>query len=112
MLEALRFDGEPVIVTGGGSGIGRACCEALAELGATVIVVGRTEAKLRETEALLQKHGGRCAGLVTDVTREAQVESLGDEGQRRWGRVKAVINNAGDNFVSSIGELATHTWRA
>jgi meso-butanediol dehydrogenase/(S,S)-butanediol dehydrogenase/diacetyl reductase len=111
MLEALRFDGEPVIVTGGGSGIGRACCEALAELGATVVIVGRTESTLRETEALLQRHGGRSAWFVTDVTREAQVEALRDEVQRRWGRVKAVINNAGDNVVTPLAELSTAKWR-
>lgn len=110
MLNALRFDGEPVIVTGGGSGIGQACCEALGELGATVIAVGRTAEKLKETEALLAATGARCAWFVTDVGEEAQVESLRQEVERRWGRVKAVINNAGDNFVKPIDELSTETW--
>lgn len=111
MLNDLKFDGEPVIVTGGGSGIGQACGEALGELGATVIVVGRTERTLRETEALLRDKGAPCAWFVTDVTQEAQVESLRHEVERRWGHVKAVINNAGDNFVKPIDELSTATWR-
>lgn len=111
MLTELRFDGEPVIVTGGGSGIGRACCEALGELGATVVIVGRTERTLRETEALLRGQGARCAWAVTDVTQEAQVEALRQEVERRWGGVKALINNAGDNFVAPIDELSTETWR-
>ncbi len=111
MLKELQFDGEPVIVTGGGSGIGQACCEALGELDATVIIVGRTESKLRETEALLHRHGARCAWFVTDVGQEAQVESLRHEVEQRWGRVKAVINNAGDNVVKPIDELPTATWR-
>jgi meso-butanediol dehydrogenase/(S,S)-butanediol dehydrogenase/diacetyl reductase len=111
MLKELRLDGEPVIVTGGGSGIGRACCEALGELGATVIIVGRTERTLRETEALLREQGARCAWVVTDVTQEAQVEALRHEVERRWGGLKALINNAGDNFVAPIDELSTETWR-
>jgi meso-butanediol dehydrogenase/(S,S)-butanediol dehydrogenase/diacetyl reductase len=111
MLKELRFDGEPVIVTGGGSGIGRACAEALGELGATVIVVGRTESTLRETEALLHEQGARCAWFVTDVGQEAQVESLRQEVERRWGHVKALINNAGNNVVKPLDELSTATWR-
>jgi NAD(P)-dependent dehydrogenase (short-subunit alcohol dehydrogenase family) len=111
MLNDLRFNSEPVIVTGGGSGIGQACCEALGELGATVIAVGRTEAKLKETEALLRGKGAQCAWFVADVGEEAQVESLRGEVERRWGHVKAVINNAGDNFVKPIDELTTESWR-
>lgn len=111
MLSELNFHGEPVVVTGGGSGIGQACCQALAELGATVIIVGRTESKLRETEALLGANGTRCAWFVTDVSQEASVESLRRDVQRHWGRVKAVINNAGDNFVKSIDELSADKWR-
>ena len=54
MLKKLLFNGAPVIVTGAGSGIGQACCVVLAELGASVILVGRTMDKLKETEALRQ----------------------------------------------------------
>jgi meso-butanediol dehydrogenase/(S,S)-butanediol dehydrogenase/diacetyl reductase len=111
MLNDLKFDGEPVIVTGGGSGIGQACCQTLGELGATVIFVGRTESTLRETEALLGAQGVPCAWFVTDVGQEAQVEALRQEVEQRWGRVKAVINNAGNNFVKPLDELSTAAWR-
>jgi meso-butanediol dehydrogenase/(S,S)-butanediol dehydrogenase/diacetyl reductase len=111
MLKELRFDGEPVIVTGGGSGIGQACCRALGELGATVIFVGRTETTLRETDALLRERGAQGFWFVTDVTQEGQVEALRQEVERRWGHVKAVINNAGNNLVKSIHELSTESWR-
>ena len=87
MLEQLRFAGEPVVVTGGGSGIGQASCVALAELGATVIIVGRTESKLRETETLLRGKGADCAIFVADVAAEDQVARLRDEVERRWGRL-------------------------
>lgn len=111
MLQELQFRGEPVIVTGGGSGIGQACCQALGELGATVIAVGRTESKLRETEALLREKGATCVVFAADVAAEAQVAALRDEVERRWGRLKGLVNNAGNNFVKSIDELSTEKWR-
>jgi meso-butanediol dehydrogenase/(S,S)-butanediol dehydrogenase/diacetyl reductase len=111
MLKELRFEGEPVIVTGGGSGIGQACCVTLAELGATIIAVGRTEAKLHETAALVSGKGGTCVPLVADVAAEASVEALKAEVERRWGRVKGLINNAGNNFVKPVDALSTEKWR-
>jgi len=110
MLRELQFAGEPVIVTGGGSGIGQACCQALGELGATVIAVGRTESKLRETEALLREKGATCVTFAADVADEAQVAGLRDMVAQRWGRLKGLVNNAGDNFVKSIDELTTEKW--
>ena len=53
MLKKLQFNGAPVLVTGAGTGIGQACCQTLAELGASVIMVGRTMESLRETERLI-----------------------------------------------------------
>ncbi len=112
MLDSLRFAGEVVVVTGGGGGIGRACAEILAELGATVAVVGRTAATLDATAALIAAKGGRCDCFVADVAAAAEVEALGAAVAAKWGRVKAVINNAGDNFRSKITALSTEKWRA
>ena len=110
MLERLKFNGEPVLVTGGGSGIGQACCEALAELGATVIIVGRTEATLRETEQKLVRFDVETLCHPTDVRREEDVAALRDAVSERWGRLKALINNAGDNQRATIEELETEDW--
>jgi NAD(P)-dependent dehydrogenase (short-subunit alcohol dehydrogenase family) len=111
MLEQLKFNGEPVLVTGGGSGIGQACCVALAELGASVVIVGRTEGRLRETEALVRAKGADALVAVADVAAEAQVASLRDAVAGRWGRLRGLVNNAGDNFVKTIDELSTEKWR-
>ena len=112
MLNELKFAGEPVLVTGGGSGIGQACCVALAELGASLVIVGRTESRLRETEALVRAKGADALVHVADVSAEAQVAALRDAVERRWGRLKGLVNNAGDNFVKTIDELSTEKWRA
>jgi NAD(P)-dependent dehydrogenase (short-subunit alcohol dehydrogenase family) len=111
MLDELRFSGEPVLVTGGGSGIGQACCAALAELGASVAIVGRNEARLKETEALVRAKGADALVLTCDVADEAQVARSHDAVERRWGRLKGLVNNAGDNFVGKLHELTTQKWR-
>ncbi len=67
MLDKLKFNGAPVVVTGGGQGIGRASCEALAELGAHVIVVSKTGANVRRTEQILRDSGASCEGHAKDV---------------------------------------------
>jgi NAD(P)-dependent dehydrogenase (short-subunit alcohol dehydrogenase family) len=111
MLRALQFSGEPVLVTGGGSGIGQASCVALAELGASLVIVGRTEASLRETEALVRAKGADALVHVADVSSEGQVAALAAAVERRFGRLKGLLNNAGDNFVKPLDELSTEAWR-
>ena len=76
MLDRLKFDGAPVLVTGGGQGIGQSTCEVLAELGAHVILVSKTEENVRTTEELLKKAGAACEGHVADVSVKAEVDAL------------------------------------
>lgn len=111
MLKELDFAGEVVVVSGGGGGIGQACAETLAELGARVAVMGRTEATLQETQALIAAQGGACERFVANVTSEADVARVCREIEAKHGRVKAIINNAGDNFRSKITDLSTEKWR-
>lgn len=110
MLSELQFKGAPVIVTGAGSGIGQSCCEVLAELGATLILVGRTAAKLKETEALVAKFGVACESHEVDVAVESQVQALHAAVAARHGHIKGLVNNAGTNFVKKLGDLETADW--
>jgi NAD(P)-dependent dehydrogenase (short-subunit alcohol dehydrogenase family) len=110
MLEKLKFNGAPVLVTGGGQGIGRSSCEALAELGAHVIVVSKTEANVRETEQILRDSGASCEGHVTDVSVKAEVDALAVAVAANHDYVKAVINNAGTNFLKKLEDLEEDDW--
>jgi NAD(P)-dependent dehydrogenase (short-subunit alcohol dehydrogenase family) len=111
VLKQLQFNGEVVVVTGAGTGIGRATAEALAECGATVVLVARTQSKIDDTKAAIAKAGGKAETFAADVSKEADVGRLRDFVKEKFGRAKAVINNAGNNFISPITSLATEKWR-
>ena len=110
ILDRLKFDGAPVVVTGGGQGIGRSTCEVLTELGAHVIVVSKTEANVRETERLLNEYGASCEGYVTDVSVKEEVDALAADVRAKHGRVKSIVNNTGTNFVKKLEDLEEDDW--
>ena len=110
MLKQLQFNGEVVVVTGAAGGIGRATAEALAELGATTVLVGRTQATLDGVKNALEQRGAKSEAFAADVSKEQDVARLRDFVQQRWGRAKAIVNNAGNNFISPITELSTEKW--
>ncbi|HJL76206.1 MAG TPA: SDR family oxidoreductase [Acidimicrobiales bacterium] len=85
-----------VLVTGGGTGIGRACAAALAADGAVVTICGRTEAKLAESQEVIQPgHGGSVGYVVTDVTDEAAVQAAVEAATAAAGNLAGVVANAG-----------------
>src|SRR3989442_3973189 len=83
------------LVTGGGSGIGRASALALANAGAKVVVSGRREKEGNETVALIKKAGGQGTFIKADVSEEADVERLVADTLSTYGRLDAAFNNAG-----------------
>ena len=111
MLKELQFGGEVVVVTGAGTGIGRSIALALAELGATTVLVARTQSKIDAVKAEIAKSGGKAETFAADVSKETDVGGLRDFVAQKWGRAKAIVNNAGNNFISPVTELATEKWR-
>ncbi|HEX2621315.1 MAG TPA: SDR family oxidoreductase [Phototrophicaceae bacterium] len=90
-----QFEGKVALVTGGGTGIGRATALAYAEQGAKVVVAGRRLEKLEETVLLIGQIGGAALAVVTDMTSEAQVKQLIDTIIATYGRLDFAFNNAG-----------------
>jgi NAD(P)-dependent dehydrogenase (short-subunit alcohol dehydrogenase family) len=89
------FDGKVVLVTGGGSGIGRASAHAFARQGARVVVADRVADGGDQTVRLIEQVGGEALFVSVDVSRAAQVEALIETAVARWGRLDCAHNNAG-----------------
>ncbi|MBB4917075.1 SDR family NAD(P)-dependent oxidoreductase [Streptosporangium saharense] len=91
----MRFRDKVVLVTGGGSGIGRAVALGFAREGAQVVVSGRGREALDQTVKLAEADGGRIAALTSDVSDSASVAALVGQIVERYGRLDIAINNAG-----------------
>jgi NAD(P)-dependent dehydrogenase (short-subunit alcohol dehydrogenase family) len=91
----LRFDGKVALVTGAGSGIGRATALAFARAGAKVAVADIVQDSARETVSMIEAEGGSAAEYHVDVTRGDSVAKLFDDIVQRWGRIDVAHLNAG-----------------
>jgi NAD(P)-dependent dehydrogenase (short-subunit alcohol dehydrogenase family) len=112
-----RLAGRVAIVTGAGSGIGRAIAERLAAEGAAVVVAGRRVARLDETVAAITVLGGRARAAVCDVADAGQVHALVDAAQAAFGGIDALVNNAVTSrpdgaVVERVAELDAKWWSA
>ncbi len=108
MGEAAR---KVAVVTGAGSGIGRAVSLALARAGWTVALVGRRQDALEATAAM--EKGAEMLALRCDVSDPASVEQLFDEAVQRFGRIDLVFNNAGTGAPAvPIDQLSVEQWKA
>ena len=107
MSEVFReglLDGQVAIVSGGGSGFGRATALELASLGARVVICGRRAEPLQETVSL--DTSGRLSTAVCDIREEEQVDALVDEVVAQHERIDLLVNNAGGQFLAPA-ELIT-----
>lgn len=94
------FAGQTIVVTGGGSGIGRATAHELASLGAHVVVVGRTWEKLEAVQQEIADAGGEATAVSCNIREEAQVQTLFEQVLEKQGAVHGLVNNAGGQFLS------------
>lgn len=109
---ANSFTGRQVIVTGGGTGIGRATALAFAELGADVALVGRRAAPLEAVASEIRARGRRAVAVPADVRQSDQVETAFGRASDALGGLRVVVNNAGGQFPARAEEISDNGWGA
>ena len=105
------FDGHTVLVTGGGTGIGRCTAHELASLGAHVVIGGRREDVLDATAEEIRSDGGHCDTAVMDVRDDESVERAVATACERLGPITGLFNNAGGQFSAPASKISQSAWQ-
>ncbi|MFO7537767.1 MAG: SDR family oxidoreductase [Chloroflexota bacterium] len=106
------FRGQTIIVTGGGSGIGRAVAHELAGLGAHVVLASRRSTKLERVQAEITEAGGSASHYQCNLREEEQIVKLFEQVLAERGAVHGLVNNGGGQFLSPAEQLTSKGWDA
>ncbi|MGQ0631406.1 MAG: SDR family oxidoreductase [Sporichthyaceae bacterium] len=106
------FDGQVILITGGGSGIGRCTAHELTSLGATVVIAGRDTAKLELVAGEIAGEGNTVTTHGCDIRDEAQVIDLIEFTLATHGRIDALVNNAGGQYRQPLKDISSKGFEA
>ncbi len=112
MLPPGTYDGKTILVTGGGTGLGKAMAIEFARLGGNVVIASRTPDHHAAGVAAVEAAGGRAIAVPLDVRHPDQIERAFDAAERAFGGVDVLINNAAGNFPVPAADLSPNGWRA
>lgn len=111
MLRDDALKGKVIVVTGGGSGLGKAMTKYFLELGAKVAITSRDLDKLKNTASELETQtGGTCFPIQCDVRHYEEVENMLQETLKAFGKVDILLNNAAGNFISPTERLSSNAF--
>ena len=114
MLEKLSLDGKTIVITGGGTGLGREMALAMARAGADLVIAARRVGPIEEVATMVRDAGRRALAISTDVTQPQQVDRLFQETLEEFGKVDVLFNNAGivrGHGGIPIWEITDEEWR-
>ena len=106
------FSGQVIIVTGGGSGIGRCTAHELAALGALVVLTGRRIEKLETVAAEIREDGGKADVIAFDIRDEDAVIASVSDILERHAKIDGLVNNAGGQFPARLEDISSNGWNA
>lgn len=111
MLRDEALKGKTIVVTGGGSGLGKAMATYFLELGANVVITSRDLEKLKAVQAEMETQtGGQVLAVACDVRDYEQVEAMVASSVHRFGSVEVLLNNAAGNFISPTERLSANAF--
>jgi NAD(P)-dependent dehydrogenase (short-subunit alcohol dehydrogenase family) len=105
------FDGQSVVVTGGGTGLGKAIAAEFARLGAAVVVASRKDEHLEAARDALTALGGDVLAVRCDIRSADEVAAAFDAAEEAFGLATVLVNNAAANFPSPAEDLSPNAWR-
>ena len=107
----MELEGRTVIVTGAGSGIGRALAIEFGRNGAQVVCCARRKSRLEETVELIEREGGVGLAIPTDITERSQVQQMVEASLERFGSIDVLFNNAGSfQSIAGVSEVDPDVW--
>ncbi len=110
-LPSGTFDGVPVLVTGAGTGLGKAIAVEFARLGAAVVVASRSQEHLDAGTAAVSEVGGRALGVTCDIREPEQIAAAFDAAEAAFGPPAVLVNNAAANFPVPAEDMSPNAWR-
>ncbi|MEH6949701.1 2,4-dienoyl-CoA reductase [Bacillus sp. JJ634] len=106
------MNGKTVIITGGGSGIGKAMAMKFAAEGANVVITGRNPERLKQAKAEMKSLNGQVLDFQMDVRDPEHVQAMILATKNQFGKIDALVNNAAGNFVCPAEELSINGWKS
>ncbi|MEC8891366.1 MAG: SDR family NAD(P)-dependent oxidoreductase, partial [Chloroflexota bacterium] len=114
MLEALSLNGKTVVITGGGTGLGKEMTLAMARAGADLVIAARRLAPIEEVAQQVRAIGRKAEAVTTDATDTESVRSLFKHAIKEFGKVDILFNNAGivrEDGPKPIWEITDESWK-
>ena len=111
MFDVQLLKGKTIIVTGGGTGLGKSMATRFAELGANLVITSRRQNVIDETAKILREHGVKVLAISCDVREPDQVESMVNKTVEEFGGNDILLNNAAGNFISPTENLSSNAFK-
>ena len=111
MFETGLLKGKSIIITGGGTGLGKSMATRFAELGADLVITSRRQNVIDETAEELRQYGGQVLAVPCDVRDPDQVQHMVDETVNTFGKIDILLNNAAGNFISPTENLSPNAFK-
>ena len=105
-LKKINLKNKVALVTGAGKGIGKACAIALAEAGANLIIISRTQKDLDKVSKVIKKFRSKCTSYACDVTNYNQIKNIINEQKK----IDILVNNAGTNIPEHFTKVQKKIW--